>query len=291
MVAGEEWINITEASRRYRRSRYVIAQLIKRGGIETRQSGRSRLMRVSDIEGALTNASLPPRSKAQEVMDNALGVVYSAQHHLVSSLFPGDQRSVSIEELRKSRLGNDLTIFLELAYGERKEPRDQVNERLDSVLQLLFWAPMAEDYQVPREFWETDLGRMLSIAKYRAYERSELLTVGEAATLLRVTRPTLYRWLDEKHLDYVRDDLSGQTFVVREDVDALLEWAGAADGDDDRPQQDRGPPCAVNRKAVDAPTPTASLATTPTIPSRSRCVDANGLNACILPHAAGPLIQ
>ncbi len=128
-------------------------------------------MRVSDIESALTSASLPPRTQAKEAVDDALRRVYSVHHHLESSLFPGDHRPLKIEELRNGRLGNDLNVFLELAYGERKEPKVQINERIDFVLQLLFWAPMADDYQVPREFWETELGRIISIAKYLAYER------------------------------------------------------------------------------------------------------------------------
>ena len=116
-----------------------------------------------------------------------------------------------------------------LASGDLREPREQVNERIDSVLQLLFWAPMAEDYQVPRSFWETELGRMISMAKYRAYEPTELVSIGQAALRLKVTRPTVYRWMDEKHLDYVRDDMSGRTFVVLEDVEQLIDQGSSYD--------------------------------------------------------------
>lgn len=162
-------------------------------------------------------------SQWQETIDEALKVVYSAHHRLVTSLFPGVERPLNLDELRQGRLGRDLQRLAALASGELRESRGQVNERIDSVLQLLFWAPMAEDYQVPRSFWETDLGRMISMAKYRAYEPSELVSIGAAAARLKVTRPTIYRWMDEKHLDYVRDDMSGRTFVVLEDVEQLID--------------------------------------------------------------------
>jgi excisionase family DNA binding protein len=60
---------------------------------------------------------------------------------------------------------------------------------------------------------------MLALAKYRAYDPAELVSIGNAAQQLGVTRPTIYRWMDERILNYVRDDMSGRTFVVRRDVD------------------------------------------------------------------------
>lgn len=164
----------------------------------------------------------------QETIDNALRVVYSHHHRLVTSLFPEAERPLNMEELRQGRLGRDLARLAALARGELREPRDQVIERIDSVLQLLFWPPMAEDYSVPRSFWESELGRMISMAKYRAYEPSELVSIGAAAQKLGVTRPTIYRWMDDKHLGYVRDEMSGRTFVVQEDVESMLNSQGAA---------------------------------------------------------------
>ena len=78
---------------------------------------------------------------------------------------------------------------------------------------MLFWPAAAEDYTVPRSFWDTDLGRMLALAKYRAYD-PELVSIGSAAQQLGVTRPTIYRWMDDRTLNYVRDDMSGRTTCV-----------------------------------------------------------------------------
>jgi excisionase family DNA binding protein len=64
---------------------------------------------------------------------------------------------------------------------------------------------------------------MLALAKFRAYDASELVSIGNAAQQLGVTRPTIYRWMDEKQLNYVRDDMSGRTFVVRRDIERRKE--------------------------------------------------------------------
>jgi excisionase family DNA binding protein len=162
----------------------------------------------------------------QTTVDEALKIVYSHHHRLVTRLFPDAERPLNIEALRAGPLGRDLGRLAALARGEIREARDTVLERIDSVLQLLFWPPMADDYTVPRSFWETDLGRMISMAKFRAYEPSELVSIGNAASRLGVTRPTIYRWMDEKHLGYVRDEMSGRTFVVQQDVEMLLQDSG-----------------------------------------------------------------
>jgi excisionase family DNA binding protein len=159
----------------------------------------------------------------QDVIDEALTIVHSHHHRLVSRLFPEAQRPLDMGQLRAGPLGRDLKLLAALARAEMREPKDAVIERIDTVLQLLFWPPMAEDYTVPRAFWETRLGRMLSMAKYRAHQPSELVSIGSAAQKLGVTRPTVYRWMDERKLGYVRDEVSGRTFVVQRDVEVMMQ--------------------------------------------------------------------
>jgi excisionase family DNA binding protein len=168
------------------------------------------------------------RNEYQETIDEALRIVYSHHHRLVTKLFPDAERPLNMESLRSGPLGRDLRKLAALARGEIREQKELVLERIETVLQLLFWPPMADDYTVPRSFWETPLGRMMSMAKYRAYEPSELVSIGTAAQKLGVTRPTIYRWMDERRLGYVRDEMSGRTFVVQRDVDSLLNDSQAA---------------------------------------------------------------
>ncbi|MCM8750394.1 excisionase family DNA-binding protein [Thermomicrobiaceae bacterium CFH 74404] len=157
----------------------------------------------------------------QKVIDDALKLLYSQHHRLMNRLYPAAVQQLSLEQLRQGPLGQVLQRLAAVAQGKISENRERTLEAIELVLQMLFWAPGAEDYSVPRSFWETDLGRLLSLAKFRAYEPSELLSIGSAAQQLGVTRPTIYRWMDERKLEYVRDEMSGRTFVVREDVEQL----------------------------------------------------------------------
>jgi excisionase family DNA binding protein len=155
----------------------------------------------------------------REVMDNALQLVYSHHHRLVSQLYPEAFRELSLDKLRSGPFGQDLLRLARLADNQTREPKELVLQAIDSVLQLLFWPAAADDYTVPRSFWDSDLGRMLALAKYRSYEPAELVSIGTAAQQLGVTRPTIYRWMDDRSLNYVRDDMSGRTFIVRRDIE------------------------------------------------------------------------
>ncbi|MFT4040768.1 MAG: DNA-binding protein [Thermomicrobiales bacterium] len=161
----------------------------------------------------------------QAAIDEALQLVYAQHHRLISKLHAGSVQELTLEQLREGTLGKDLRRLGAVAKGEESEPKEQVLQAIDSVLQILFWPAVADDYMVPRSFWDTELGKMLALAKYRAYDRAELVSIGGAAQQLGVTRPTIYRWMDDRTLNYVRDDMSGRTFVVRRDVDMLKQVA------------------------------------------------------------------
>lgn len=161
----------------------------------------------------------------QDVIDQALQLVYSHHHRLVSQLYPAAFKPLSLEQLRQGPLGQDLQRLATLARGQIREPKERVLSAIESVVQLLFWPAAADDYSVPRSFWDTELGRMMALAKYRAFDPAELVSIGNAAQQLGVTRPTIYRWMDDRTLNYVRDDMSGRTFVVRRDIDNLKRVA------------------------------------------------------------------
>jgi excisionase family DNA binding protein len=164
------------------------------------------------------------RPDYQKAIDEALLLVNTHHHRLLSHLQPElapPVQPLNLTQLRQGRMGIDLHKLASIARGETREEKDHVLEAIDSVLQIMFWPPGSDGYQVPRSFWETDLGRMISMAKFRSYEPTELVSIGNAASLLSVTRPTIYRWMDDRTLGYVRDEMSGRTFVVRDDVENL----------------------------------------------------------------------
>ena len=155
----------------------------------------------------------------QSVLDQALQLVYSEQHRLATRLALQPSSPPTVRELRRSLLGRDLTRLALVARGRAREPRDRVLAAVEDVLQMLFWPTAAEDCAVPPPFWDTALGRLLAQAKYRAFASDELISVRMAARQLGVARPTIHRWLDDRALDWVHDEASGRTYVVRRDVD------------------------------------------------------------------------
>lgn len=186
----------------------------------------------TDAKGAcpVQSAARVP-DEAQAIIDEALQLVYSQHHRIISRLYPSARARIGIEELRAGPLGEDLARLALIAAGDQRASRDEVLGAIDSVLQLLFWPVGAEVYTVPRSFWEQPLGKMLSLAKLRSFEPGELVSIGQAAAHLKVARPTIYRWMDDKALDYVRDDMSGRMFVVRQDVEAMrndIDESGSA---------------------------------------------------------------
>jgi excisionase family DNA binding protein len=52
-------------------------------------------------------------------------------------------------------------------------------------------------------------------------DASELMSIGNAAQQLGVTRPTIYRLIDDQTLNSLWDEISGRTFVLRGEVEQL----------------------------------------------------------------------
>jgi excisionase family DNA binding protein len=163
----------------------------------------------------------PVASPYQSAIDAMLSQVYKRHQQLYAPLHDDARFELTPEELREGPLGRDLRRLADYAVGRVHESTSLVLSAVESVLQCLFWPPAAEDYAVPRSFWESDLGKMLNQAKFRAYRRADLISVTQAAKLLRVTNATVYRWMDDRTLGWVRDDSNGRTWIVRRDVEII----------------------------------------------------------------------
>ena len=182
------------------------------------------------IQGERVDSSSPPDDARDywEVIDNVVQLTYSHHHRLIMQLYPDSFEMLSLDQLREGPLGKNLLRIAQVADGQLRLPRLLVLEAIETILQTLFWPTAADDYSVPRAFWDTDCGRMLSRAKYYSYDQSDLMSLGEAAEKLGVSRSKIYRWMDNQSLSYVRDDQSGRTFVVKRDVDNVkritMDW-------------------------------------------------------------------
>ena len=169
--------------------------------------------------GPIPLPDVAPVPEVRAAIDQVLRLVAGDADRLARRLGPAAVAPRSLADLRSGPLGQDLLRLAMVAEGRVREPRERVLAAIDAVLQLLFWPSGADDYAVPRTFWETDLGFMLARAKYRAFAATDLVGIGAAANQLGVSRPTIYRWMDDGSLDYVRDALTGRTFVLRRGVD------------------------------------------------------------------------
>ncbi len=158
-----------------------------------------------------------------EIIDAALRVVYSQYYRLGQKLSTRPPHVLRVEELRQGLLGQELRYLADVASQRIEADPDAVSAAMESVLQALFWPPVTDDFQVPRNFWGTDLGAMLSMAKLRCYSTDDLIGIGDAAHMLQVSRPTIYRWMDDSVLAYVRDHLTDRKFLIRSSVLAMKE--------------------------------------------------------------------
>ena len=171
----------------------------------------------------IVEAPLSPSAAAQLVIDQALQLIAIDARRLEDRLRPTDQPDLSLEQLRAGPLGLDLRRLALVAEGRAHESHERVRTAIEAVLELLFWPAGADQYTVPRSFWETDLGHLLARAKYQTFAASDLVGIGVAADRLGVTRPTVHRWMDDGSLDSVRDAVSGRTYVVRTGIILLQD--------------------------------------------------------------------
>lgn len=203
--------------------KHLVAQMPKKRTIQQKHLPRDDQALVQDDQP--TTAAAPPDDHYQEAIDTALSLAYWYHRRLAEVLSPLDVPNLTLEELREGALGQDLRQLADIAQGRAFVDQRHVLQAIDAVLQVLFWPAAADDYQVPRLFWDGNVGRMLALAKYRAYRSQDLVSVDEASNMLGVTIPTIYRWMDDRTLNYVRDDTGNRTWIVRRDIEWLKRKA------------------------------------------------------------------
>ena len=178
------------------------------------------------LEPATIPPSLDSIVSVSAVIDQVLQLVASESSRLDYHLLGmATEETSTLEQLRSGPLGRTLTRLALVASGQEHASRENVIAAIDTVLEVMFWPAGSDDCSVPRAFWGTELGRLLARAKFRAYQPVDLVGIGLAAQQLGVSRPTVYRWMDDRLLDYVHDEISGRSFVLRHGVDLLLQVA------------------------------------------------------------------
>jgi excisionase family DNA binding protein len=247
-MEDDHLISIASAADRFNVSRRTIERWIRDGRLAAEVSKRDRRVRFvdpDDVQALVTQRVRPKVNREgnlnqpgagatkngceeldyQDVIDMTLQLVYSHDHRLICQLYPPAFDPLTLSQLREGALGQHLKSLVDLAREERRIPKKRALAATETILQLLFWPAAADDYSVPWSFWDTDLGRMLSRIKRQAYRPNELMTIEEAAEAFGVSRLTVYRWIRNGTLDFVRNDVTGRPFVVRHDVAHLKRVA------------------------------------------------------------------
>lgn len=199
--------------------RILVEKMPKRLNRQSRPKVGDEPEEAESVQPDADQASLIARY--QYATDGALLLAYQQHRRMILRLHPESFSELTIEELRGGPLGRDLCQLAAYVLGQVQEPDDRVLEAVDSVLQMLFWPVAKEDFSVARDFWDTDLGRMLNRAKLRALKPKDLISIEDTAKNFGVTVPTVFRWMDDRVLGWVRDDSHGRTWVVRRDVERL----------------------------------------------------------------------
>lgn len=198
--------------------RQLIGQMQRR---RRRRASSQTPDQISQTDTSISSSDIPYHCAT----DKALLQVDAMRRRLYSQLVNGDAPDLSLEELRGGPLGQELERLVAYVEGQTHGDDRRIRVAVETVLQVLFWPTATSDYTVPRAFWGTDLGRLLSRAKLQTFHPHELVLIEDAAPVLGVTKPTLYRWLDDRTLDYAVDDHTGRIWIVRQSLEQLRRAA------------------------------------------------------------------
>ncbi len=128
-------------------------------------------------------------------------------------------KETDISRLRESELGRDLTDIV--LYIETDEvAKERAQQAITNVLTLLFKSPYMGDTPPPKEFYESDLGKLISQAYAKMY-LNDLISPGEALKQLQVSRQMLSNYVESGQLIPVY--LAGKTMFIGSQVEHLQQ--------------------------------------------------------------------
>src|SRR5690349_648036 len=106
----------------------MVAQLEPQGIFQT-------IEQLQSVVNHLTIPTPPTRvlapSEYQDIVDEALQLVYSQHHRILSRLFPGAVPLITTEQLRQGPLGEDLVRLAQIAAGGMRASRKDVFGAID----------------------------------------------------------------------------------------------------------------------------------------------------------------
>ena len=97
------------------------------------------------------------------VIDDALQLVYSQHHRIISRLYPAAMPRVSLEQLREGPLGEDLSRLAHIAMGAMRAGRTSLRG-FDATLQMSLTTSLSwKSWDIWRLFVPKDLGQKCAL--------------------------------------------------------------------------------------------------------------------------------
>lgn len=131
-------------------------------------------------------------------------------------------------QITRTFLAEEIALIARAAAGEiDRENEDlagELNETIQSTLELLFSSPLITGYQIPDEFWYSEFGQIVARAIVWL-RQDQLITVTEAAELRGVSVQAISNAVRDgrlrRYVDPDEPNPQRQTLVSRDEVDAL----------------------------------------------------------------------
>lgn len=159
------------------------------------------------------------------------------RHQELSAALGHTLAEASTPLLADSPLRRDLELLIRVANGESpryaatKETQEQVEQALKNLLALLFGNLLQTRADIPDEFWQSDIGVLVSRVRWWL-SPDDLITISNAAALAygentQANRMRIARAMDKGLLDWVPDpsvaNPQQNRRVLRSQVERLRE--------------------------------------------------------------------
>lgn len=145
-----------------------------------------------------------------------IALINDTQHHIANNFLihlDGQQQAQldhAFKNPLQSPIGQTLADIARAAAGEMEDDEEGWNrgvtyEAIQSLMEMLFAPPgLGAAYDIPRRFWETDLGWMV-LQAFMWTRQDKLLTATEAAERLGISLPAISQAVARGSLTGYRD--------------------------------------------------------------------------------------
>lgn len=140
----------------------------------------------------------------QSIVDTMLKLLATRTNESIQLLaYPIGKAQLTIEQLRESPLGQDLTNIVHYVEGYTVEGK--IDEMIQRIFRASFAPPIhfgsnAPPIRLPKGWQKTPFGILIGNAYRKLIPGKDRMTTAEVSRVLGVKRQTLYDWVEEGKL-------------------------------------------------------------------------------------------